>query len=112
MCTLILNVSHLSVVDVLSLLHVMHEEWQDIWRSEIRFSNPFSISVVRILFLSLSENRCPLTSTALLHISTELEYVKAHSAYRSQDSSVIIVTGYGLDGWGSGSGRGSVPSSP
>jgi hypothetical protein len=44
----------------------------------------------------------------LLHIYTELEFVKAHSVHRSQDSSVSIVTGYRLDSWGSIPDKGKI----
>jgi hypothetical protein len=71
----------------------VHEETQDIWHSEIFFHfNLFSRSKVKFLFL------------------VELEYVKDHSAYRSHDSSVIIVAGYGLNDWGSVPGKGNILS--
>jgi hypothetical protein len=43
---------------------------------------------------------------------TELEYVKEHYAYKNQDSSVIIVAGYGLNDWSSAPGKVKILSSP
>jgi hypothetical protein len=63
----------------------------------IHLFNLLSSSIVKILFLNLSEIKYLLTMISLLHVCTELEFVKVRSAHRSQDKSVSILTGYGLD---------------